>query len=144
MRLFLSAEIQQETITLCAIQNEIDKKLDFVTNPDASLEKENNYGTAYRTIYIIPTCVDDENWRIMGWSERKRISKIKKEAEVRLRIDFEKFIKSNYNHQRLMLINNIVRSIECIAEKTKSDFYKDKLISDILNALNTDYEEICV
>ncbi len=77
MELFMTLEAQKIKL-LDKIFNEVEKKLSFVTDTDAGLEDVDNYGTEFRSIAIIPTCLDDDFWEALGWKERRQIWRKKK------------------------------------------------------------------
>lgn len=118
---------------LAEILKETNEKLSFLT--DNSLNSQNNYGTEFNEIAIIPSCVDDDFWNALGWKERKQIWRKKGEADIRLRMDYELFIKATPQNKRLMFYDIIIKSIEIVKERSKGDFRGDELIKDILSAL---------
>ena len=117
-------------------------QLKFVTDREAGLEDIDNYGTEFRSIAIIPTCLDDGFWEASGWKERKQIWRKKKEADIRLRIDYDRFVRETPENQRLMFIDIIVKSIQVVQEKSKGDFRGNELIADILKALNITQDQL--
>lgn len=117
-------------------------QLSFLTNQDIGLEDIDNYGTEFRIISIIPTCLDDHSWEILGWKERKQIWRKKREADIRLRMDYYRFVKETPENQRLMFIDIIVKSIKVVQEKSKGDFRGNELIADILKALNVTQKQL--
>lgn len=140
MKLFLTLEAQSEVLS--ALLRQTTRELSFVTDREAHLEDVNNYGTEFRLIAIIPTCVDDGFWNALGWKERKQIWRKKKEADIRLRMDYDRFVQETPENQRLMFIDIIVRSIQVVQEKSKDDFRGDELIADILKALNITQDQL--
>ena len=119
MRIFITIEAQNCTENgLAEIMREVDKELSFVT--DEKLEHIDNYGTEFQEIAIIPSCMDDNFWEILGWKERKQIWRKKKEADIRLRMDYYKFMKESYENKRLMFIDIIIKSIQVVQEKSKA------------------------
>ena len=89
MRLFITIEAQNATESgLSKIFNEINKELDFVTSKDKSLESIDNYGTEFKEISIIPTCLIEEYLKILGWRERKQIWRKNREADIRLQMNY--------------------------------------------------------
>lgn len=141
MRIFITIEAQNCTENgLAEIMRTVDKELSFVT--DEKLEHIDNYGTEFQEIAIIPTCVDDNFWEILGWKERKQIWRKKKEADIRLRMDYYKFMKESYENKRLMFIDIIIKSIQVVQEKSKGDFKGDELIKDIMKAVNVTQEQL--
>ena len=117
-------------------------QLSFLTNQDIGLEDIDNYGTEFRIISIIPTCLDDHSWEILGWKERKQIWRKKREADIRLRMYYYRFVKETPENQRLMFIDIIVKSIKVVQEKSKGDFRGNELIADILKALNVTQKQL--
>ena len=140
MKLFLTLEAQSEVLS--ALLRQTTRELSFVTDREAHLEDVNNYGTEFRLIAIIPTCVDDGFWNALGWKERKQIWRKKKEADIRLRMDYDRFVQETPENQRLMFIDIIVRSIQVVQEKSKDYFRGNELIADILKALNITQDQL--
>ena len=141
MRIFITIEAQNCTENgLAEIMREVDKELSFVT--DENLEHSDNYGTEFQEIAIIPSCMDDNFWEILGWKERKQIWRKKKEADIRLRMDYYKFMKVSYENKRLMFIDIIIKSIQVVQEKSKGDFKGNELIKDIMKAVNVTQEQL--
>ena len=117
-------------------------QLAFITDKEAGLEEVDNYGTEFRLISVIPTCLDDQFWEASGWKERKQIWRKKKEADIRLRMDYDRFVRETPENQRLMFIDIIVKSIQAVQEKSKGDFRGNELIADILKALNITQDQL--
>ena len=51
---------------LRAILRDTKCQLKFVTDKEAGLEEVDNYGTEFRLISVIPTCLDDQFWEASG------------------------------------------------------------------------------
>ena len=117
-------------------------QLSFITDKEAGLEEVDNYGTEFRLISVIPTCLDDQFWEASGWKERKQIWRKKKEADIRLRMDYDRFVRETPENQRLMFIDIIVKSIQAVQEKSTGDFRGNELIADILKALNITQDQL--
>ena len=94
-------------------------QLSFITDKEAGLEEVDNYGTEFRLISVIPTCLDDQFWEASGWKERKQIWRKKREADIRLRMDYDRFVRETPENQRLMFIDIIVKSIQAVRESQK-------------------------
>lgn len=141
MELFMTLETEIWS-PLNRMFNDINKRLDFVTNQKAGLEDINNYGTEFRSIAIIPTCFSDETWELIGWKERKQIWRKKKEADIRLRMDYYQFKRSTPENKRLLTIDVIIKSLRVVQERSKGDFKGEQLINDILNALDVTQEQL--
>lgn len=136
MRLFITVEAQNAMESgLARLLKEINSELDFITSKEKKLESIDNYGTEFKEIAIIPTCASEEYLKILGWKERKQIWRKKKEADIRLQMDYDRFISETEENKRLMFINVIVKSIEVVIERSKGDFNGQQLIKDILSRL---------
>ena len=143
MRLLLTVEAQNCTESgMSEILRETIDKLHFLTNKYSDLENKDNYGTEFREIAIIPSCMDDEFWTATGWKERKQIWRKKREADIRLRMDYDRFMSGSLDERRLLFYDIIIKSIEVIKARSKGDFLADKLIKDILFALNVSEHEL--
>ena len=143
MRLFLTVEAQNCTENgLSEILKETMNKLSFLTDKSLYLEDKNNYGKEVRQIAIIPSCMNDEFWNAVGWKERKQFWRKKGEADIRLKMDYNRFINETPKNKRLMFIDTIIKSIQVVQERSKGDFKGDELIKDILSALDVSKEEL--
>ena len=143
MRLFLTVEAQNCTENgLSEILKETMNKLSFLTDKSLYLEDKNNYGKEFRQIAIIPSCMNDEFWNAVGWKERKQLWRKKGEADIRLKMDYNRFINETPKNKRLMFIDTIIKSIQVVQERSKGDFKGDELIKDILSALDVSKEEL--
>jgi len=140
MYLFLSCEAQTPaTSAIAKFMKEFNSKLIFVTNREIDLKKIDNYGTEFDDIGIIVTCISKEWLQNMdNYKERKLILRKAKEADIRLHMNFEQFIKENIENQRLMYLDTIIKSIRVIQERSRGDFRGIELIEDILKALDVD------
>lgn len=131
MKLFISIEAERaEETGIDNIMTEVRKKLSFLS------EDTDAYGTEFSEISVIPVCVSEEMWQILGWKERKLISRKKKEADIRLKMDFQRFNKADAEEKYILFADIIVKSVLVVKEKSKSDFKGDKLVADILKSLN--------
>lgn len=143
MRLFITIEAQNAVSSgITQVVNDVNQKLSFITNNDKTLNNEDKYGYEFCLISIIPTCVDEAFWNALGWKERKQIWRKKKEADIRLRLDYIRFINETPDNQRLLFIDVIIKSIKIVQERSKEDFRGYLLISDILNALDVTQQEL--
>lgn len=143
MELFMTIETQADVDDILgAIFWETKCQLSFITDKEAGLEEVDNYGTEFRLISVIPTCLDDQFWEASGWKERKQIWRKKREADIRLRMDYDRFVRETPENQRLMFIDIIVKSIQAVQGKSKGDFRGNELIADILKALNITQDQL--
>ena len=131
MQLYLSVEGQNcIEIGLSQILAETQSELSCISRHHN--ENESKYGSEFALISIIPTCVDEEMWKVLGWKERVLLKRKKREADVRLRINYEKFVASDKNEKKKLFIGIITDSIRIIQERSKGDFDGQTLIEDIL------------
>lgn len=143
MQLFMTIEVQDEAAdNLVKILRDTKSQLAFITDKEAGLEDIDNYGTEFRLVSIIPSCMDDGFWNASGWKERKQIWRKKRETDIRLRMDYDRFIVETAENQRLMFIDIIVKSIQVVQERSKGDFRGKQLINDILKTLNVTEEQL--
>lgn len=143
MKLFLTVEAQNCTENgLSQILKETIDQLDFITNNYNNLENIDNYGMEFRVISIIPSCMDDDFWNALGFKERKQIWRKKREADIRLRMDYRQFVTASLYVKRLLFIDIIIKSIQLVQETARIDFRGNELINDILNALNVTKEQL--
>ena len=143
MRLFLTIEAQNcDESGLANILWETTEKLKFITDKTINLEDINNYGTEFREIAIIPSCVDDDFWNTFGWKERKQIWRKKREADIRLKMNYDLFVQSTYDQKRLLFADIIVKSLQVVQERSKGDFNGTQLIRDVLDALTISEEQL--
>lgn len=143
MRLFLTIEAQNTTESgLAIIMREVTKQLNFITDKNSGLEELNNYGTEFKFINVIPTCMSKGFIEGLGWKERYLIWRKKQEADIRMFMDYERFIKESPEIQRLMYIDIIIKSIMAVQEKSKGDFRGKELLNDILKVLDVTQEQL--
>lgn len=90
------------------------------------------YCDAIDNIGIIPFSGPDKH--MSDWKERKYISWVRREADIRLKIDFDVFTKAPIEMQRAMVRDVIIRSLEVVKSKCdarKLRFDINDLIQDI-------------
>lgn len=137
MKFFLSGEIDIKiSDTFRRIRKEIEGKLKELENI--------SYGSEVEDIGIIPIIVDitPELEEAGFFKEIKRFNKKNKEADVRLRMNFNKFSNSDIKIQKLLMIKNVIESIRVLSEKAIKDFEANRLEEDILNLFCIKKEEI--
>ncbi|MBG9581110.1 dihydrolipoamide succinyltransferase [Bacillus thuringiensis] len=94
----------------------------------------NDYGSEVEEIAIIPIVakITPEYEDAGFFKERKLFKRKSKEADFRLRIDYETFLSADYATRKILIIRNIIQSIRILGEKAKSDFNAIKLEQDVL------------
>ena len=141
MKLFISVEAQNcFTSGLSEILREISEAVRIIN--DEPLYTESNYGKEFVDISIIPSCMNECFWTSLGWKERAKINRKRKTADIRIKMDYNRFIKETRSNKRLLFIDAIVKSIRIVQEKSKYDFDGETLINDFLRLLNVSFEEL--
>jgi hypothetical protein len=140
MKFFMSSESDSRyddfEESLRKIHNEIEKQV-------KNALEGNDYGNDIEQFGIIPIIIKfDEQMEKDGWfKDRVLFKRKKKEADLRLRINYDKFVKGNEETRKLLLIDNIIKSIEALSKKAK-DFKAEKLSNDILQLFNVKKEDL--
>lgn len=141
MKLILSVEAQNAfEIGFGEILKEVTESIKSIN--DNSLVSESKYGNEFVSIGIIPSCMDEKMWTALGWKERKLIKRKKREADIRIKMDYDCFIRESPSNKRLIFIKTIVESLKIVQENSKSDFKGEELINDILFLLNVSLDEL--
>ncbi|QDZ77020.1 Imm44 family immunity protein [Bacillus cereus] len=127
MRFFLSGEIEGN------INKEFSKLILEIGKELENLEND-TYGSEVEEIGIIPIIVKiiPEYEEAGFFKERKLFKKKSKEADFRLRIDYETFLTADYNTKKMLIIKNIIQCIRILGMKAKLDFNAKKLEQDVL------------
>jgi hypothetical protein len=121
-----------------------DKSVLFLCNYiDPIIEKleKNDYGKEFDLIGIIPS-IREDRFLDSDWKERRLVRPAKKDADIRLIMDYNKFVNASQDEQVLLYVKLIVDSIKVIDKKKKGDFQGQKLIDDILKEVNVKWEDI--
>ncbi|ACK87652.1 dihydrolipoamide succinyltransferase [Bacillus cereus] len=127
MRFFLSGELEGDIAEeFINIISEIGSELEGLNS--------NDYGSEVEEIAIIPIVakITPEYEDAGFFKERKLFKRKSKEADFRLRIDYETFLSADYATRKILIIRNIIQSIRILGEKAKFDFNAIKLEQDIL------------
>ncbi|MBF7145223.1 Imm44 family immunity protein [Bacillus toyonensis] len=110
--------------------------INMISEIGSELEElnSNNYGSEVEEIAIIPIVVNiTPEYEDAGFhKERKLFKRKSKEADFRLRIDYETFLSADYSTRKILIIRNIIQSIRMLEGKAKADFNAIKLEQDIL------------
>ncbi|MCB2343325.1 Imm44 family immunity protein [Clostridium estertheticum] len=137
MNIYITGELdKQNSKEFLAIRKEIINKIEALKN--------NYYGIAIEKISIISILANltPELEQAGFFKERKLIKKKQKSADIRLRIDFNKFNNSDSSLKRLLVIKNIIESIRVVGSRVKEEFNAQKLEDDILIALDVKIDDI--
>jgi hypothetical protein len=126
MHFFISGELDgklhQDYTTL---SREISSKLKTL--------EVNDYGSEFVDIGVIMIIIDRRRGIFDDgtYKERKLIHWKTKAADIRLITEFDTFQAADYEGRRLLLLDNLIRSIKVIAGRSKGDFNGEQLITDI-------------
>ena len=109
---------------------------------------KNDYGEEFKSMAVIPIIMPKDLHE--KFRERRLIKRKTFEADIRLFVDFEKFVKGKWDvkkepyrtERKLLLVKNIVNSIMVVESRKKGDFQGEKLIHDILQALDVRREDL--
>lgn len=128
MDIFLSAEIEgPATRKWFELQKEFSALLSQVS--------KNDYGENLISIGIISIIMRDEYFKEGGYKERKYYNRGRREADIRLRINYKEFLKASDQERRTIYINHIIESICIAGEKAGEGFETERLISDVKRVL---------
>ncbi len=109
---------------------------------------KNDYGEEFKSMAVIPIIMPEDLHE--RFRERRLIKRKTSEADIRLFVDYERFIRGKWDVERepyrterkLLLIKNMVDSIMVVESRKKGDFQGEKLIHDILQALDVRREDL--
>ncbi len=109
--------------------------------------RDKSYGNEIQDLSVIPIIIKfDEQMEKEGWFKEKiTFKKVLNQGDVRLRIDYDKFVKGDDNTKKLLLIDNVIKSIRALSQKAKNDFDAKQLEDNILKLFNltiTDLENL--
>ena len=105
----------------------------------------NDYTDVLDSIGIIINCHPDEYLELGCGKRREYISYKNRYADIRLPIDYNQLLKSDRETQYMMVVRNIIDSIEVINKrlsKKKMVFDSDRLIQYILDRLDISNDDL--
>ena len=105
----------------------------------------NDYTDVLDEIGIIINCHPVEYLELGCGKRREYISYKNRYADIRLPIDYDQLLKSDRETQYIMVVRNIIDSIEVIKKrlnKRKMEFDSDKLIQYILDSLGISNDDL--
>jgi len=122
--------------SLRLIRNDIERRIKEAI-------EDNTYSREIDDIAIIPIIIKfDPTMEKEGcFKERRLIKRKSKVADMRLRIDYDKFVQGDEERRKLLIIGNIIQSIKEISRKVK-DFKGKELEKDILAIFNLSEEDL--
>ena len=96
---------------------------------------EKSYGEDLTSIGIISILLRDKYLGDDWHRERKYYSKKNKEADIRLKMDYQKFLRASPEDARKMYIEHILDSISIAGKKAGKGFNLEHLLSDVREVL---------
>ena len=130
MRFFFSSETSGKAGWQIS---EIENKLEVALK---QLEK-NDYGEGINCIAIIPHCYTKELQSDL--KDRKYYNKKEKYIDIRLSIDYKKFTTAKEKDREILFINHVLECIRIAGKKAGTGFQAEKLINDVMEALNKSF-----
>ena len=132
MEIYLSSETEGRADSLLLpIRNMVDSLLDDI--------RKNEYGSALTSVGVFATIQKkslyqyrflEEMYDSGGYCERQYYSKVRKEADIRLRLNYKSFCNAEPEKRVELYKQHVSRALEIAADKAKSadpEFQSDKL-----------------
>ena len=86
------------------------------------LENMNKYCDMLDTIAIIPFCQPKDCLEL--WKERRFVSWKRREADIRLYMNYEVFRKATFEEQQILVKDVIIRSLEVVKQRCEAKKYR--------------------
>ena len=138
MKIFLGAESQAPAADMLSRLNRI------VSREMLTLDAK-DYGRELNDIAIIVILLQNERYEDGGFPERRLFQRKKCAADVRLRMNFEQFLRSSPESRYDLYSSHIINSIESLRKKVSREFKFDELVQDVTKILNRpDVRSKCV
>lgn len=139
MEIYLSSETEGRADSLLLpIRNMVDSLLDDI--------RKNEYGSALTSVGVFAIIMKEEMYDSGGYCERQYYSKVRKEADIRLRLNYKSFCNAEPEKRVELYKQHVSRALEIAADKAKSadpEFQRDKLVYDVRQAFGlTEKEEV--
>ena len=110
-----------------------------------AISEENSIGIVM-TIYSKKFLQDIVNQTGKEFVEKKIYRAKTKDSDIRLRIDYKRYLRSNEEIREKLILKNILESILVLNDKVKKHkditFFGEKLVEDICHLLKVKKEEI--
>lgn len=129
MEIFLGAEIEgPATNKWFELQKEFSESLLVL--------REKNYGETLTSIGVISIIMRPEFFEDGGYKERRFYSAKRKEADIRLRIEYTDFVNANKEMQKRIYRAHILEAISIAGNKAGREFDLRRLLSDVEHLFN--------
>ena len=97
--------------------------------------KDKNYGDELKRISIISIILPDNFYIDGGYPERRLFKRKTKEADIRLRINYNQFIHGDADERRTIYIRHILESINTLRNKVSQSYQFDQFVKDVYSCL---------
>ena len=97
--------------------------------------KDEDYGDSLTSIGIISIIMHPEYFDGDGYKERKYYSRKKKEADIRLRINYTDFVNASKETRKGIYISHILEAITIAGNKAGDGFDLSRLLLDVKRLL---------
>lgn len=106
----------------------------YVNDIMQKLVNENDYGTGIELLTVVHSLFPDSYYvKHPEFKKRVRFFENNKEADARLKMDFDRFVEGDLKQKQGMIIQNLTDSIKAVKAIVKEGFAAEKLIQDIKN-----------
>src|SRR5579885_3625782 len=105
-----------------------------------------DYGSGLKTLYVIPMTFPPG---FKFYNERRLLRPGKKEADYRLKIDYQSFVNANEERKEKLLLKNIIQCVRLVGAKMKKrklEFDSEKMereIREFLQFFDTVEDHFC-
>lgn len=128
MEIFLGAELEGAAGgRWFALQKDFSKRLSPI--------KARDYGLDLVNIGIISIIMKEETLQDGAYKERKYYNRKEKSADIRLRMNYEDFVKACDRDRREMYTSHILQAVQIACEKAGDRLNSDQLLNDIKELL---------
>lgn len=109
----------------------------YVNDIVQNLVSKNDYGTGVELLTVVHSLSPDSYYeKNPEFKKRVRFYENNKEADARLKMDFDKFVESDLKQKQSIIVQNLIDSIKAVKAIVQDGFDAEKLIQDIQNAIS--------
>lgn len=129
MIFFLGAETQASAWAMLT-------QLNRIAASELNALRDKSYGAELESIGIISILLQDEFLTDGGYKERRLFQRKTFSADIRLRIDYKKFMCATPEQRYKLYVQHILASIECLKGKVSAAFRLQELLTDVEELLS--------
>ena len=138
MNFFLGAEAQASAAGMLT-------QLNRIAASEIKVVSDKSYGEELEDIAIITILVQEQFLENGGYKERRLFQRKTHSADIRLRINYKKFMCATSEKRYEMYVQHILDSIACLKSKVSTAFRFQELLSDVREILSqNDVQQACV